>query len=138
MRIVRRTALAAAGPLLVLGAALAASPAYADTTPTPVASEGSGGAACAPSLTTAGCGQDTGATPASTAVTTTTSSSSSSSKATSSSSTKATTSGSNLARTGTLARTGAGSPAPWGLAGLALITCGTLAVVATRPRHDVG
>ncbi len=121
-----------AGGLLALGSVLLVSPAYADSTPTPIASEPPGGATCAPGLPTANCGQDTGSTSTPSPAATTT-------RSTAGGTTRPSTGSSSLPRTGptSLAHTGAGAAGPWGLAGIGVLAGGALVVVvARRPRSE--
>jgi hypothetical protein len=116
---------------LALAPVLLAGPAYAATTPTPIASEPPGGATCAPGLPTTSCGQDQGTTPSPTPKPSSTKASTVTGASTSGSST--------LPRTGsaTLPRTGGGSAAPWGIAGAGVVALGVVLVAAgARPRSS--
>ena len=110
---------------LVVAPLLLAAPAYADTTsPTPIASETSGGATCLPG-TSATCGQDQGVTPTPTAT------------PTAAVTTLPNTGGSKP--TSTLAHTGGGAATGWGYTGTGLLVGGSLLVLVAgrrRPAQD--
>jgi len=115
---------------LALAPVLLAGPAYADTTPTPIASEPPGGATCAPGQPSTNCGQDQGSTPTPTPKP---------SKTGTSGNGSSTGGGTSLPGSGPagLPRTGAGSAAPWGIAGGGLLIAGAaLLAVGVRPRSS--
>ena len=130
--------LALAAGALVLGPALLAGPAHADSpTPTPIASEPAGGATCLPG-TSATCGQDVAPSPTPTTPTTSTPAPATTTPAAPAPTAESQVSSLPVSGRSSphLARTGAGSTGGWGYAGTGLLLGGgALVLAARRPRR---